>query len=601
MDDGHPDDQTEALDMAGHGDGGSAWEKAGASRGPRPAAEGVRIIGAEEAAAAIEAGQVAGRRPDDAPRFGDVPEPPSGPRPSLRFPGADPEAVPKPPVAGPPALSSGFWDDDLDVEPAAAPPLPDPGPVGAEVTGSPRPRTPGRYAEPTMASGAGDDRPMPAPGDKEWPAPGDRFGASDDASFPKADDSGSMPLPHWTEPPSGEVPRILPDAGDAPPADDDLRAWSSLSTGPRWRDQHTDWDEADFGDEMLDDPQARMGALHPGPGLDDDELEPEREIAYSEPEAAEPVSRPAGRSRRLPGGAAESRPPRSGQAGRPTRQPRPARAPRSAGTAPRDLSTSVVTGAAAFAVVLLAALVGPKALVLLVSVALVMASGELFQAMRGQGYHPASLLGVAGTAALSGAVYWRGIDGFHLVLPLFLAFTLLWYLLGISPGPSLVNAAMTLFGFFYVGILGSFAALLLTAPANNGIGLLLGAVIATATYDAAAYLVGRSFGRTPLMPRISPGKTVEGMAGACMATLVVAAVVVGRIHPWTLKRAIVLALATMVMAPIGDLFESMLKRDLGVKDMGSILPGHGGVLDRIDALLFVVPATYYVMRLLKFA
>jgi phosphatidate cytidylyltransferase len=616
MDDGTPDDQTQALDVVGEG-GDTDFDGAGAPRGPRQAAEGVRIIGAEEAAAAIEAGQVAGRRPDDAPRFGDVPEPPSGPRPSLRFPGADPQTVLKPPVAGPPprtpAAAAGapppppppppdmeaseaeqrFWSDDADAAPVDVEPAwSGSGPIRADVAGSAPVGTAGHYADPTMSSGAGDDRTVPAPGEPEFwddaaeaarPDPSPRFG-----TFDNPEDSGSMPLPHWTEPPSGEVPRILPGAEGAPPADDDLRAWSSLSTGPRWRDQHTDWDEADFGDEMLDDPEMRVGALRASEG-DDDDLG--AEAPFPEPPArrAPPPPGPARSRRRGP------TPPAG------PRQAAPARNPSEATGAPRDLTTSVVTGAVAFAVVLLAALIGPKALVVLVSAALVVAAGELFQAMRSRGYHPATLLGVVGTAALSGAVYWRGIDGFHLVLPLFMVFALLWSLLGVSAGRPLMSVASTVLGFFYVGILGSFAALLLTAPSNHGIGLLLGAVIATATYDAAAYLAGRSFGHTPLMPDVSPGKTVEGMVGACLATLVVCGVVVGQIAPWTPKRAIVLALVTIVVAPLGDLCESMLKRDLGVKDMGSILPGHGGVLDRIDALLFVVPATYYVMRLLKFA
>ncbi|MFN2607148.1 MAG: phosphatidate cytidylyltransferase [Acidimicrobiales bacterium] len=613
MDDRHTDDRTQALDLPGAGDvdagDGAGVPGAGARRGPRQAAEGVRIIGAEEAAAAIQAGQVAGRRPEDAPRFGDVPEPPSGPRPSLRFPGADPQAVEKPPVVEPPARP-----------PAPPPPAaatagrPYPGPAGAgpaldgpwpgeRMTGDgrlpPGPEGEGRYAGPAMATG-GDDRSAPPPTDDEFwddaapdpPGGGARFGA-----FGGAEDSGSMPLPHWTEPPSGEVPRILP-AGEAPGAnDDDLRAWSSLSTGPRWRDQHTDWEEADFGEEMLDDPDTRLGALRAGTASEDeDDL-----LSFPDPPA------------RRPARAATAAPPAATPApGGPRRRPAPPSRPAArrsratpasssgSGGASRDLTTSVLTGVVALAVVLLAAAIGPRALVVLVTAVLVVASAELFQAMRTRGLHPATLLGVGGTAGLSGAVYWRGIDGFHLALPLFMVFTLLWYLTGVHSGKPVVNAGATLLGFFYVGILGSYAALLLTAPFNDGIGLLLGAVILTAGYDAGAYLIGRSFGNTPLMPDVSPGKTVEGMVGACVVTAILAVAVVAQIHPWTLKRALALAVVVIVAAPLGDLCESMLKRDLGVKDMGSILPAHGGMLDRIDALLFVVPATYYLMRVLKF-
>jgi len=573
MDDGYTDDHTEALDLSApvDDDGSDVLGGAGARRGPREATEGVRIIGAEEAAAAIEAGQVAGRRPEDAPRFGDVPEAPAEPRLSLRFPGADPATVAKPPVVEPPPR---VVDPDEDRRDAGA---------------SHRSAESASYADPTMGSGSGDDREFSNLEEHQfWDEPGQGAVAEEPTRFDgavEAEGTGSNPLPHWTEPPSGEVPRILPETDD-PVADDDLRAWSALSTGPRWRDQHTDWDETDFGEEMLEDPEMRVGALRSAAA----QAEDDPDYAFDDTELAEapPV--------------APSRP------SRPSRRPSTSsrRASSSAGgegsgvsTPPRDVTTSVVTGVVALAVVLVASAIGPKALLVLVMVALVIAAAELFGAMRMAGHHPATLLGVAGTGALSAAVYWQGMTGLGVVLPLFMVFALLWYLTGVSRVRPLMDTAVTVLGFFYVGVLGSFAALLLTAPRNHGIGLLLGAVLTTAAYDAGAFFAGRFAGRTPLAPDISPGKTVEGMVGACFATLV-AGLVVGQVAPWSMSRGFVLALVVMVVAPLGDLCESMLKRDLGVKDMGTILPGHGGVLDRIDALLFVVPATFYLTQLLNF-
>ncbi|HEX2023206.1 MAG TPA: phosphatidate cytidylyltransferase [Acidimicrobiales bacterium] len=599
VDDRHTDDPTDRIDLPdASADPDMAaderWGAAGARRAPRQPAEGVRIIGAEEAAAAIEAGQVAGRYPDDAPRFGDVPEPPPEPRPSLRFPGADPAAVSKPsPVPPPPSSpppsapppqsreSAGFWGSEPDRgsdEPAA----------------SPRRAIPDGYAALAMEREGSDEPGLGADLRGFWDEPGggsrhrDDSGIADDDVSPPSPPSG---LPHWTEPPSGEHPRILPDSEPPPEVDDDLKAWSALSTGPRWRDQPTDWDEADFREDILDDPETRMGALGAGTGDEDDD---EAEAFGDRVARKAPVSVGS----RIP-----SRPKPSSSPSRRPRFPRPAGTGDEGGgteapSAPRDMTTSIITGAVALAVVVLAAVIGPGGLVFLTGVALVIAVGELYQALRSRGYHPATLLGVAGTASLSWGIYWRGGEALPLVLALFMVFCLLWYLAGVVRARPVVNIAVTALGFFYVGFLGSFAAVILKLYGDDGVGILLGAIIATAAYDAGAFFGGRWAGRTPLAPDISPGKTVEGAIGATFATIVVCLAVVAQIGPWDGGDAFLLAIVVSVVAPLGDLCESMLKRDLGIKDTGSILPGHGGLLDRIDALLFVVPATYYLARIL---
>jgi phosphatidate cytidylyltransferase len=139
---------------------------------------------------------------------------------------------------------------------------------------------------------------------------------------------------------------------------------------------------------------------------------------------------------------------------------------------------------------------------------------------------------------------------------------------------------------------------MLAAP--NGIGLLLGAVLATVGYDVGGFFVGKNAGRAPLSAA-SPNKTVEGLIGGCVIAFVVAVAVAGRITPWgDFADAAMLGLVVAVVAPLGDLCESLVKRDLGIKDMGSVLPGHGGFLDRFDALLFVLPAVYYLARVNDF-
>jgi len=153
--------------------------------------------------------------------------------------------------------------------------------------------------------------------------------------------------------------------------------------------------------------------------------------------------------------------------------------------------------------------------------------------------------------------------------------------------------------FGWVGVLGAFAGLLLAPsqyPDRHGIAFLLGAIVAVVGEDVGALVVGSWLGKHPLAPRISPNKTWEGFAGGLVFAVVLSLAITGQVSPWTPAKAAVLGLVAAVVGPVGDLCESLVKRDLGLKDMGSLLPGHGGVLDRVDGLLFVLPATYYLVR-----
>jgi len=183
-------------------------------------------------------------------------------------------------------------------------------------------------------------------------------------------------------------------------------------------------------------------------------------------------------------------------------------------------------------------------------------------------------------------------------------FTLLWYLTGVSRAHPTTNTAITLLAVGWVGLLGSFAGLILTHP--DGVGVLLAAIIATVAYDVGGLFFGSRLGHSPLMPEVSPNKTVEGLIGGIGSAIVASVVIlylIPGIHPWdqSLGDPLLLGIVVGVVAPLGDLVESMLKRDLGVKDMGTVLPGHGGLLDRFDAMLFALPATYYLVRLLEIA
>ena len=210
------------------------------------------------------------------------------------------------------------------------------------------------------------------------------------------------------------------------------------------------------------------------------------------------------------------------------------------------------------------------------------------------------------TVGLMIATYTSGLNAYPIVLPLTVALGLLWYLF-VQPGEGSVrNLGVTLLGVMWIGFLGSFATLLLGlgkvgedsgASSNIGIGVLIAAVVVAVSHDVGAYFIGRYFGHTPLSAA-SPNKTLEGTAGGVGVAIVVTVVVVGifGIAPigGDFFRVVVFALLCALVAPIGDLCESFVKRDLGIKDFGTILPGHGGVLDRFDALLFVLPTAYFV-------
>ncbi len=133
---------------------------------------------------------------------------------------------------------------------------------------------------------------------------------------------------------------------------------------------------------------------------------------------------------------------------------------------------------------------------------------------------------------------------------------------------------------------------------RSGVVLILIAVVGPWISDAGAYFAGRFFGRRLLFPSLSPKKTVEGGAGGLILTVLVVAPVSYLLLNYTLPKALIIGAVVSVSSQCGDLFESALKRILDVKDFGRFLPGHGGILDRIDSLLFTAPAVYYISLLL---
>ena len=266
----------------------------------------------------------------------------------------------------------------------------------------------------------------------------------------------------------------------------------------------------------------------------------------------------------------------------------------------RDVGAAVLTGVGLLALFIICYAIGPGALVALAAVALLGCAFEAFSMLQRAGFRPATLVGALGSGGAVLAAYWRGPASLSVVFVIVLAASLVWYLARVVEARPVVNIAVTVMAFAWVGVLGSFAGLLLQA--RFGERLFLGAIVPTVVADVVAWFAGSRFGSHPLARSISPGKTWEGVLGGGAAAILAAAIIGSRVAPWGgVRHGIELGLVIAVVAPVGDLVQSMVKRDLRLKDSGSLLPGHGGLLDRFDSLLFVLPATYYLATVLHLA
>ena len=276
----------------------------------------------------------------------------------------------------------------------------------------------------------------------------------------------------------------------------------------------------------------------------------------------------------------------------------------SAAAAERNLKLAIPTGAALIGVAWLAFALGEKVTLALVTILLLAGVVEFYAVLSRVKYRPAALLGYVTTVGLSVGVFWQGSDAYPIVLGLAFVVAMMWHLFGVGERLMLPDLSATFLGIMYVGVLGSFAALLLTF--EHGVYLVVGCVIVSVGSDLGAWAVGRLMGRT-LLTTISPGKTVEGLVGGFIIAFVAVLALPSLFdwQPWvdpgTFGDRIVFALAACVMAPVGDLAQSLIKRNLEVKDMGFLLPGHGGILDRFDSLLFVLPTCYFVVRITDLA
>ncbi len=270
----------------------------------------------------------------------------------------------------------------------------------------------------------------------------------------------------------------------------------------------------------------------------------------------------------------------------------------------RDVPAAFLTGLILAGVALGSLLIADGLFALLVGIVVLLAQGELYGVLHKHHFQPATAVGLATGALIVAGAYSKGEGAMLAMVALGVIATFLWYLaVPASHRKNLTaNMGMTLLGVAYIPLLAGY--LLLTLRLPDGDSLVITVIALTLVFDTAAFLGGSVFGgvsiQRPLAPATSPKKSWEGTIVATAATILCAAIAksfVTSLGDHGLA-AFALGLVVAVAATCGDLAESLVKRDLGIKDMSSVLPGHGGVLDRIDSLLFVAPAAFLLFRVI---
>jgi phosphatidate cytidylyltransferase len=261
----------------------------------------------------------------------------------------------------------------------------------------------------------------------------------------------------------------------------------------------------------------------------------------------------------------------------------------------RNLPQAIGVGVGLLALLVASVAWRPEPLVVLVGAAVVLAMWELTAAFDHARIRLPFWPLAAGALAIQFCAYVAGLTGAAVATVLALGAALAWRALdGLGRGFAR-DAQATLFALAYLGFLPAFIVLVATMP-DDGRWLALAVIILPVANDTGGYIVGSLAGRHKLAPTISPKKSWEGLAGSVVMAVAVglgAAAALG--HPiWWGAVFGVVAVAT---STLGDLAESLIKRDLGLKDMGSLLPGHGGVLDRVDSILMTAPFAYIVITL----
>lgn len=265
---------------------------------------------------------------------------------------------------------------------------------------------------------------------------------------------------------------------------------------------------------------------------------------------------------------------------------------RPAGRAGRNLPAAIGVGVGLGALIVASLFVYRPSFVVIVAVAVAYASYELASAMRHGGARVSLVPIVVGGVALLVAAWLRGPNGLVVTLLLTWCAVLIWRLADGAEG-YLRDVTTSTLVLLYLPALAGFAVLL--AHPDDGAARIIAFIATVVCSDTGGYATGVLFGRHPLAPIVSKGKTWEGFAGSVLFCGVAGALFLTLTFHEAWWKGLLFGLAIVVTATLGDLGESMIKRDLGVKDMGSLLPGHGGLMDRLDSLLPCAAVAYLLL------
>ncbi|MFE2419235.1 phosphatidate cytidylyltransferase [Streptomyces hokutonensis] len=343
-------------------------------------------------------------------------------------------------------------------------------------------------------------------------------------------------------------------------------------------------DEPAYGGHQDDD---RGAARLSGPLFRDETQQPPYDVR--QPPSYDPRTQPSDTSQAQPYGAVPQNPEPMPDV------PPPAPAPQKK-SAGRDLGAAIGVGVGLGAVIVASLFVVKAVFVGVIAVAVVVGLWELTSRLQERKGIKAPLVPLAvGGAAMVVAGYVRGAEGAWVAMALTALAVLVWRMTE-PPEGYLRDVTAGVFAAFYVPFLATFVALMLTA--DDGAWRVMTFLLLTVVSDTGAYAVGWRFGTHKLAPRISPGKTREGLFGAVSFAMVAGALCMQfLIDDGRWWQGLVLGLAVAASATLGDLGESMIKRDLGIKDMGTLLPGHGGIMDRLDSLLPTAPVVWLMFVL----